>query len=71
MNHRLVRAARALALLLAIAAPAAHAQTHSPATPMSPTPNVPQNVIQLSASGQVEVVQDLLTLTLGTAREGA
>jgi predicted secreted protein len=31
----------------------------------------PQNVLQLSASGTVEVQQDLLTLVLGTARDGA
>ncbi|HYE40006.1 MAG TPA: SIMPL domain-containing protein [Ramlibacter sp.] len=31
----------------------------------------PQNVLQLQASGTVEVQQDLLTLTLTTAREGA
>jgi predicted secreted protein len=30
----------------------------------------PQNVLQLQASGTVEVQQDLLTLTLTTAREG-
>lgn len=31
----------------------------------------PQNVLQLSATGTVEVPQDLLTLTLTTAREGS
>ncbi|RRD57764.1 DUF541 domain-containing protein [Comamonadaceae bacterium OH2545_COT-014] len=31
----------------------------------------PQNVFQLSASGQVEVQQDMLTLTLVASREGA
>ena len=31
----------------------------------------PANVLQLSASGQAEAAQDLLTLTLGTTREGA
>ena len=30
----------------------------------------PQNVLQLSASGSVEVHQDLLVLTLGTSRDG-
>lgn len=30
----------------------------------------PQNVVQLSASGVVEVQQDLLVLTLGTSRDG-
>jgi len=32
---------------------------------------VPQNVAQLSASGSVEVVQDLLAITLSATREGA
>ena len=31
----------------------------------------PQNVLQLSATGLVEVQQDLLTLSLSTTREGA
>jgi predicted secreted protein len=31
----------------------------------------PQNVVQLSASGQVEVAQDLLSMTLRTTKEGA
>jgi predicted secreted protein len=31
----------------------------------------PQNVVQLSASGTVDVQQDLLVLTLGTSKEGA
>jgi predicted secreted protein len=34
-------------------------------------PPVPQNVVQLSASGVVEVPQDFLTLTLSTTREAA
>jgi predicted secreted protein len=35
-------------------------------------PNPPlQNVVQLTASGVVEVQQDLLTVTLGTLREGS
>ncbi|MBN8558377.1 MAG: SIMPL domain-containing protein [Burkholderiales bacterium] len=38
---------------------------------MTSTQNVPHNVLQLSASGQVEVEQDLLTLSLGATREGA
>ncbi len=45
------------------------AATASAQTPVSVPP--PQNVLQLSASGQVEVPQDLLTLTLSTTREGA
>jgi hypothetical protein len=32
---------------------------------------VPQNVAQLSASGSVEVVQDLLAITLSATREGS
>ena len=48
---------------LGLAALNAGAQTaHSP---------VPQNVLQLSASGAVEVQQDLLVMTLRTVREGA
>lgn len=35
------------------------------------TPAQPQNVIQLSAEGQVEVAQDMLTMTLATTREGS
>ena len=34
-------------------------------------PAVPQNVVQLSAQGSVEVVQDLLTISLNTTRDGA
>ena len=39
----------------------------------SPDPDFPppQNVLQLSASGQVEVQQDLLSLSLTTTREGS
>ncbi len=33
--------------------------------------NVPQNIVQLSASGTVEVQQDLLSITMNTSREGA
>ena len=47
---------------------AAYAQTTSPVA-MNIAP--PQNVLQLSATGQVEVLQDLLTLSLTTTREGA
>jgi predicted secreted protein len=45
-----------------LAATSAHAQT----VPYPP----PQNVLQLQASGTVEVQQDLLTMTLTTARDG-
>lgn len=33
--------------------------------------NIPQNVVQLSASGSVEVQQDLLSISMNTTREGA
>lgn len=46
-----------------VGAGAAWAQT--PTEPMAP-----HNVVQLSASGSVDVQQDLLVLTLGTTREG-
>ncbi|MDB5848109.1 MAG: hypothetical protein JWP29_1861 [Rhodoferax sp.] len=46
---------------IACAASASYAQTLP----------VPQNVVQLTASGTVEVQQDLLTITLNTTRDGA
>jgi len=51
----------AIALALAASATLAQAQPYPP----------PQNVLQLSASGSVEVQQDLLSLHLTTTREGA
>ena len=36
-----------------------------------PSSAEPRNVVQLSATGTVEVQQDLLVLTLGTSKEGA
>jgi predicted secreted protein len=51
-----------LTLALLVAASPAFAQT----LPYAP----PQNVLQLSASGSVEVQQDLLSLSLTTTREG-
>src|SRR5947208_1904527 len=47
-------------LAFVVAASAASAQVQPP----------PQNVLQLSASGTVEVPQDLLSLSLTTTREG-
>lgn len=44
-----------------------HAGAQTVPAPYAP----PQNVLQLSASGTVEVQQDLLTMTLTTTREGA
>lgn len=42
------------------------------AQPMQmPHPPVPQNVVQLTASATIDVLQDLLTMTLSTTREGA
>jgi len=59
MKPRFAFSAAALALACATAA-------------AQPTAGAPlQNVLQLSASGQVEVRQDLLTLTLAATREGA
>ena len=55
----------AAAAVLSLAGAAAWAQT-----PVF-TAAAPQNVAQLSASGTVEVQQDLLMLTLSTTREGA
>lgn len=52
-----------LATLMLSGAVAAQAQ------PTGWTP--PQNVVQLTASGSVEVQQDLLTIALSTTREGA
>src|SRR4051794_16836934 len=46
-------------------AAAAAGTSAQPATPQ------PQNVLQLQASGTVEVQQDLLSMTLSTAREGS
>ena len=40
---------------------------HAQAVPVQP----PQNVAQLSATGSVEVQQDLLTLSMNTTKEGA
>lgn len=37
----------------------------------NPSSAAPQNVVQLSATGTVEVEQDLLVLTLGTSKEAA
>lgn len=54
MKHKIASACIALAAL------GASAQTFPP----------PQNVLQLSASGTVEVPQDLLSITLSTTREG-
>lgn len=52
-----------VACALALSASAIHAQ------PAGLAP--PQNVVQLSASGTVEVQQDLLAISMNTTREGA
>lgn len=52
----------AAATVLALSLNAAHAQP-------APAP-APQNVMQLDASGTVEVQQDVLVLTLGTVKDG-
>ena len=45
---------------------AGNALSQSPAAPDA----APQNVVQLSATGSVDVQQDLLVLTLSTTRDG-
>ena len=55
-----------LAAVTLCAAAGAHAQT-SALAPAAPA----QNVFHLSAAGQVEVLQDMLALSLTTTREGA
>src|SRR3990167_3876628 len=62
MSHLLLFMARVAATALALGSItiAARAQPYPP----------PQNVLQLSASGSVEVQQDLLSLSLTTTREG-
>jgi predicted secreted protein len=57
-----MRISRLLLATLMLGAAAAQAQ------PAGWTP--PQNVVQLAASGSVEVPQDLLTIALSTTREG-
>lgn len=69
MNARVFRPAAGALCALMLTAAAAHAQPL--ATPAAMTIAPPQNVLQLSANGQVEVQQDLLTLSLTTSREGA
>ena len=60
-----LRAARSLAAWTLASAASAAAIAQIPA--LVP----PQNVLQLTASGQVEVQQDLLSLSLTTTREGS
>ena len=67
MTTRITRTV-AMGLLFGLGAALARAQT-TPISAMTIAP--PQNVLQLSATGQVEVQQDLLTLSLTTSREGA
>jgi predicted secreted protein len=64
MQTRIVRSAATLAatVVLLAAAPIVRAQ-ELPAAP-------PRNVLQLAATGTVEAQQDLLTMDLGTTREG-
>jgi predicted secreted protein len=62
MNRYIATGARIAALTLALGA--------SFAAPAQVMPQ-PQNVLQLTASGTVEVQQDLLSLSLTTTRDGA
>ncbi|MGB3071858.1 MAG: SIMPL domain-containing protein [Ottowia sp.] len=57
------------ALLAALALCAAGTAAHAQAPQAAPAPS--QNVFHLSAAGQVEVVQDMLTLSLTATREGS
>jgi predicted secreted protein len=61
MNKSFPAVRAVAAVYLALASAGAMAQVVPP----------PQNVLQLSASGTVEVQQDLLSLTLSTTRDGA
>ena len=71
MTACFVRVAALGLLVLGAGMSPASAQTTTVPAPMTSTQNAPHNVLQLSASGQVEVEQDLLTLSLGATREGA
>ncbi len=57
----------ALLSLLAVALVSGAPESYAQQTPYAP----PQNVLQLSATGSVEVQQDLLSLSLTTSRDGA
>lgn len=50
---------------------AAAASSLAPGPARAQVPVVPENVVQLSASGTVEVRQDLLVMTLSATRDGA
>ncbi len=63
-----IRRAVLVSAMLALSV-VAHAQTPASGT-SSMTLQEPQNVLQLSTSASVDVRQDLLTLSLATAREG-
>jgi len=63
-------AARRRALAVAAIAAACTAVS-SPVWAQTAAPEVPANVVSLSASGHLEVPQDWLTVVLGTTREGA
>ncbi len=69
MNTCLFRSSLAGLLWLGLCPVAVQAQV--PASPGSAAAAPIQNVMQLSASGQVEVQQDWLTLSLGATHEGA
>src|SRR5687768_2964029 len=61
-NNRMKTISRTFLAAFLLAAAAAHAQVG--------TVPPPQNVLQLQASGTVEVQQDLLMINLTTARDG-
>jgi len=60
---------RCAALLLACLACVTSASAQS--APPAPAPSTPHNVLTLSAEASAEVAQDLLSITLGTTKEGA
>ena len=62
-RNRYLRAARISATVAALAAATA---LRAQALPFPP----PQNVLQLAATGTVEVQQDILSIALTTSREG-
>ena len=69
MNARISSLSALGLLVLALGAATSPAQAQATDAAMAIAP--PQNVLQLTASGQVEVLQDLLTLSLTTSREGS
>ena len=70
MHTALVIARRSVFASALLTVGAVCAQPGPPAAPPAPPVAAVHNVLHLSASGQVEVLQDLLTLSLTATREG-